>query len=158
LELLVMDVELCWTEVRIGILNGTDRRCRSLFRDRQPRYGAAGNWDDDIVGALAELVVAKALNLYPSFGPDPDTSDVGKYHVRATELDHGSLILHRDDPDDGAFLLVVGRPPRFRIVGWCYGHEGKIDAYWSDPTGKNRWAYFIPQGALRPGPFEDELP
>src|SRR3954467_14799984 len=96
-----MNVDLSWAEVRIGILNGTERRCRGLYRGRRPRYGATGNWDDDIVGALAELVVAKALNLYPSFGAEPDSTDVGdRFHVRSTTRLDGCLIVHNDDPDD----------------------------------------------------------
>ncbi len=63
-----------------------------------------------------------------------------------------SLILQPNKRDDWAYLLVDGsRHPRYEMIGWVWGHEGKQPKYWRDPVGQ-RGGYFIPADdpVLRP--------
>ena len=76
-------------------------------------------------------------------------SDVGHYEVRAIDQPNRSLILHKEDKDAAIFILVVlhgefGAWHSGELAGWLYGHEGKHQSYWRDPTGENRWAFFVP--------------
>jgi hypothetical protein len=59
----------------------------------------------------------------------------------------GRLILHDHDKDDQPYVLVVGTAPRFELVGWCFGRDGKRPEYVHDPQG-GRPAYFVPRAAL----------
>jgi hypothetical protein len=144
-----MDVELSWTEIRLGGLTGVDRRVRAIGLDRRRRFAQPVNWNDDIVGALAEIAVAKALDRYPSRGCQPDwAGDIGDYQVRATELPNGCLIVHEDDRDTACFILVVGTPPVLTIPGWILGADAKRPEWWR--TDVRCPAFFVPQHALHP--------
>lgn len=45
------------------------------------------------------------------------------------------LIVQPDDPDDWAYLLVRAHEhPKYHIVGWCWGREGKTVRI-TDPRG-----------------------
>jgi len=46
------------------------------------------------------------------------------------------------------FWLLCGTNGKYSIKGWILGAEGKRKEYWSDPTGKDRPAFFVPQSAL----------
>jgi len=145
-------VRLTWAEVRAAVYGGVDRHVRALARGRQPRYDAAlSAWDYDIVGAIGERAVSKALNLYHHDGSlDLDyDGDIGRYQVRARSRNDYDLVLHPNDLDDAVYLLVLlGGLPDADIAGWCYGRDGKQPAYWQTFTG--RPCYFVPRGVLHP--------
>lgn len=147
-----MRVELSWTELRLAVLMGGDRNIRTINDGRHRGGGQPeeDGWTDHITGAIAELAVAKAFNLYPSLGAKPDTveGDAGRFQVRSTTRLSGSLILQTYDGDDECFVLVVGRPPCLDIVGWIRGGDGKRPEWWR--TDVRYPAYFVPQAALRP--------
>jgi hypothetical protein len=151
-------VALDWGTVRAAAHYGVDRNIRAAAAGRQPRYFQRRNFDDDIWGAIGEATVSQALDVYwPCGRRGPDRAgDVGRYHVRTTSHPDGRLILHPDDPDDAAHLLVVPAPnlPEMRIVGWCWGYEGKKPEHWDSRTG--RPAFFVPRSVLRP--LEGETP
>jgi hypothetical protein len=102
----------------------------------------------DIEGAAGEMAVAKLANIYwnGNMG-NLKAADVGRLQVRTRSRDYYDLILHPTDPDDSAFILVVGKAPRFRIVGWIVARDGKLQKWWKDPAG-NRPAFFVPQSEL----------
>lgn len=84
--------------------------------------------------------------------------DTGKFEVRTTKYKTGRLILHPKDRDNCIFILVIGNifeNNSFDLVGWIMGKEGKQAQYWIDPTGRNRYAFFVPQEKLNP---MEELP
>ena len=55
--------------------------------------------------------------------------------------EHHRLCITPQCVTERAFLLVCGaQHPRYRILGWCWGHEAKVDRYWGDPgTGRPAW-------------------
>jgi hypothetical protein len=139
-------------EMTLALLVGGFRQVTNLRDGRRDRYGASPErgWQCHIEGAAGELAVAKWLNLYWSgqlgrlWAPD-----VGRLEVRTRSRDDYELLVHPDDPAAAVFVLVVGRMPTFRLVGWIRGAEATRRGRWDDPAG-GRPAYFVPQAALAP--------
>lgn len=99
------------------------------------------------MGAAAEHCVSVATGLPWTGnvnGPKPG-ADVGNcIGVRWADLAHKKLILHPDDGDDLKFVLVLGSEYPLKIVGWCYGREGKAAEFWRDDLTKVRYpAFFV---------------
>lgn len=77
--------------------------------------------------------------------------DVGGYvEVRYIERQGRRLIIHADSADDAPFVLVIVNPPRFELLGWQLAGDVKRKEFWSDPTGNDRPAYFVPRHVMRP--------
>lgn len=54
------------------------------------------------------------------------------------------LIIQPNAPDDWAYILVNGlNHPHYRLEGWMWGYEAKVEKYKWDPLG-GRPAYFVP--------------
>jgi len=166
-------VVLTWAEVAIAARIGEARTIRNRAKGNGHRHGKApgADWTTDIEAACAEVAAAKALGVYMPVTTTPDEDRHGDLgyglHVRSTQHDDGRLILHADDPDDGFYILVVGKAPTYELPGFIGGVDGKLDAHWSDPTGEDRPAFFIPQSdlipieglvALRPVPLPPDWP
>ena len=132
------------------------RQVTNLRDGRRDAHGAGeGGWQCHIEGALGELAVAKFLNVFWSgslgnLGAD----DVGVLQVRAAARDDSRLIVHAGDPDDRAFVLVVGRAPQLTLVGWMLGSTAKQTRWIDDPVRRRgcapRPAFFVPQTELHP--------
>jgi hypothetical protein len=146
-----MIVQLDFPEIEVAVTGGIRRRLRSMQRGLRDSAGFRGDkWEIDIEGAAAEYAAAKGLGVY--WSPKVDTfkaGDLGPVQIRLGLEDRYSLIIRPNDHDDDPFLLVVGRIPAFRLVGWVYGRDGKQDLYWKAPNGRPG-AWFLPQSALRP--------
>lgn len=145
-------VTLDWFEVSRGAQVGVQRQVLNLSQGKHDAHRFDGDpWSVHINGALAELAFAKATGRYwLALTKDPKTlpGDVGGDQIRSTSRSDGSLILHPEDSDEARFYLVVGTCPRYTIVGWVYGSEGKNRTFWREDTG--RPAFFVPQSQLRP--------
>ena len=133
---------------------GVMRRVRNIKAARVERRAAidikaADGWVRDIEGALGEVALAKALNVFIADHGDMKCPDVGDVDVRMTMHENGRLIIHPDDPDDRAFYLVTGAYGDYVVRGWIRGGDAKRDEWWTDPSG-GRPAYFVPQDALTP--------
>lgn len=77
-------------------------------------------------------------------------TDVSGVEVRSTTHATGSLILHPKDKDEAPFVLVTcPERPLYRLVGWCWGREGKRPSLWRD-VGYGRPCYYVKQRLLRP--------
>jgi hypothetical protein len=150
-------------EMILGGLCGLMRAASAIFKKRENRARGIdddGNiWTRHVEGALAELAVAKALNVFwaGAAGDDwrrtkPDGGDVGKLQVRsrnANYLDQKMrLIVQHKDRADEDFLLVVGRAPTYRLVGWINAGEAKRHEEWIANPGNFGEAWFVPQEAL----------
>jgi hypothetical protein len=151
-----MIIALTWAEMQIAYMVAGQRRIMNMKKRLPGKYGAPekeGSEELDLIAARGEMAVAKALNLYWSGTVgDYGAIDVGGcVEVRSRTKDWHALILHPEDQDDLPFVLAdVSAPPNIRLVGWLYGKEGKSDRFWSDPSGKNRPAFFIEQKHLHP--------
>lgn len=154
-----MTVALTLDEARAAYRVGLERHAAARARGGTHLYG----WNDpdpakirhaDCVAAVAEALVAKTLGrpwLSAGLVPDdPRAGDVaGGVHVRHTELERGSLILHESDVDELVGVLVVGVDPRaLRVAGWITNADGKDARFWRDDV--RHPAYFVPQRELAP--------
>jgi hypothetical protein len=148
-----VEITLSETEMQIAAFVRCKRGIQNLIVGRKDRNGARREecWQYHVDGAFGEIVVAQWRNNYwcGNLG-DLDADDVDDKQVRMTIRHDGRLIIHDYDNDDKPYILVTGPGPKFVVRGWIYGREGKQKEYWCDPTGKGRFAYFVPQSALRP--------
>jgi hypothetical protein len=151
-----MIITLTWAEMMTAYHIASQRRIMNMRKGLAGRYGAPegdGSEELDIISTRGEMAVAKGLNLYWSGSVgDYGAVDVGGLvEVRTRTKDWHSLIIHPNDKDWAPYVLVdASDPPRMRLVGWVLGVDGKSDKFWSDPSKKNRPAYFIEQSELRP--------
>ena len=129
-------VELEAHEVRHAVLVGVGRTLAARSQHRRPRYVGSITFLGDIVGAVGELVVAKALGVYwaPNVGGnDHATGDVDGLQVRATMRTPPRLpIRETDQPADQVFVLVIGQPPGMSIAGWLRAGDAKRAEWWDD--------------------------
>ena len=106
----------------------------------------------DFAGALGEVAVAKAFNLWWTAVLDVGSGDVGDMvEVRAAfKRPRFGLCIHPDDEDDLPFVCVdLSCLPAVSLVGWDYARACKNQEWWADPTGTGRPAFFKPPGLLR---------
>lgn len=149
------------TMAMIGTV-GIFRQIQNVSNDRKQAHGAGEkySWQMHIEGCMGEYCTSKYLNRFwdGKLG-DLGAGDVGKIETRtaggATGLEKGDihdrrLRLHKPDKDNSPFVHVTGVNGYYRMHGWLYGHEGKKDEYWKDPTGNNRKAFFVDNNKLRP--------
>lgn len=145
-------VRLDYHEFLFAATVGCMRQIENIMAGRHDMYGAApgDGWALHVRGACGELAVAKVLGKYWSGNlGDLKAADVGPYQVRHSARPGAPLRLHRRDRDQDVFLLVTGDPPNLCVRGWLQACEGKVEGFWSDPTGQDRPAYFVPQEFLR---------
>lgn len=147
-------IELNPYEIEVACLVGVQRQIENIFKGADPAYGAgtANDWQFHIEGCLGEMALAKKLGCYWDGKGVKRAPDVGDVDVRTTHLVRGRLILHPEDPDDRFFCLMTGVNGRYTYRGGIFAGEGKQEAYWEDPQGTNRPAFFVPQNQLRPRP------
>lgn len=148
-----VDVRLSWAEVQRAACIGVARHFTARAKGRQNNgEWTAGEWTSDVLGAWGECAVAKAAGLYwPIDDNEPDGAgpDVGDWHVRTRSKANDELGIKPKDRDEDRFVLVVQlQVPTFRIVGWCFAHEGRRDEY--AMVAKGQRTYFVPHRQLRP--------
>jgi hypothetical protein len=142
---------LTFDELEIAAHAGTDRELRALRLGRKHRYGYApvANWTTHIEAAIAEATAAKWRGY--KWVPTADTDAAGDIapgvQVRHSLRLDGHMPLHPPDPADHAYVFVVGAGLGQRIVGWCWGYEGKQERYWR--ADLERPCFFVPQSVLR---------
>jgi hypothetical protein len=146
-----MQIKLSHAEMMQAAVMGVIRNLQNLRDKLNPMYGAGAeaDWQLHIEGVLGEYALAKALGVFYNaheFG----SVDVGAWQVRTTSRKAGRLIVHPRDRDDHRFVLITGVNGTYTVRGWIEGREAKSPQYWSDPTGKGRHAFFVPQEALNP--------
>jgi hypothetical protein len=141
-------------EARMAALSAVDRVVESLIElNRRETYGSARNttvWSRHIEGAMGEYAVSKVTGRHwPGAGIVFDQNIPKDTGVSTTAYENGRLIVHPESPDNCAFWLVTGCIGVYTIRGWIRGWEAKQKKYWSDPSHKDRPAYFVPVEALR---------
>lgn len=143
-------IVLSHTEKMSAAMIGVMRHLDNTEANRDHLWGGDKNmgWQYHIEGAMGECAVAKHLGMFWSCGVRGD-DDVGEYQVRTTDESWKKLILHPEDEDNKRYYLVTGLNGTYSIRGWILCRDGKQKQWWQDPTKKNRWAFFVPQSALR---------
>jgi hypothetical protein len=146
-----MEVELTKYELMMGAYVGISRQASSLARKLRSKMPVDNPWQIHVEGALGEVAVAKALNLYWDGSVDtwkaPDIGDHIQVRCRSKEGD--ALIVRDGDSDTEVFILVTGQAPKYTVRGWLTGAEAKQEKWISNPGGRGA-AFFVPQSELRP--------
>lgn len=144
-------LRLTSVEMRRGADCGVNRQIASMQTESEDAYGGDGSngFQKHIIGAQCELAVAKMLDRYwPGTVNRHGEADIGTdIEVRGTDLPHGQLILHRKNPDDRFYYLVIASGHEFNVVGWIVGEAGKREAFWKEYV-PGRPAFFVPQRLL----------
>lgn len=153
---MTMSITLTEHEVIMGSQVGLNRRIRSEFGGLKNNHGYTGKnqWDIDIEGAIAEMIVAKTLGLYwdgsiDVFKRGDINDEVSWIEVRWIDSREKRLIVRPDDPDDRVFILVMGHCPKYRIVGYISGAQAKEVGSLESPNDRPP-AYFVTWENLRP--------
>lgn len=150
-------IKLTRQEMRTAAYTGVERNLSALVNKLPTSYGATERkteWQNHVVGAIAEYAVAKFLNVY--WNPAVDINfqeligDVQNYQVRATTWPQGCLLLHPKDKDEAPFILAVIESNIVTLKGWLYGYEGKAIG-----EIKEFGTYWVSQNKLHP---MDRLP
>lgn len=135
---------------------GVRRTVYAIAKGMQATYGGLrpgdpGAFDNHILGAMSEYAVAQWLNLFwDGHVGQIDCSDVGNcVEVRTIRRRELRMIAHDDDSSIAPFVLVLGEPPNFTLLGWLRGSDAKQPKYRDDPAG-GRPAFFVPLSDLRP--------
>lgn len=149
---MIIELDICDIEVAKTIANL--RQEESKKKGLKNNHGFNPSEEEDrqknINGAAAELAVAKWLNIYfvGSVNTFKEIPDVGRFEIRHTELDNGSLIVRKPDPDDRRYILVTGKLPKLNIRGWLLGADAK-KTQWCRDYGGRPPAWFVPQNGLK---------
>jgi hypothetical protein len=105
----------------------------------------------DFGGALGEIALSKAFNLWWTAPLDVGTGDVGDLieSRAAWKRPRWGLRITKEDKPELPFVCVdLSCLPTVSIVGWDYARECKRDEWWGDPTGRGG-AYWKPTDQLR---------
>jgi len=135
----------CFDAAQVGLVRRIVS-CNKGFADRKKQCNT--NWEQDIEGAIGEMVLAKHLNIKWNKGVNTfHDPDVGSFQVRTTQYLNGKLIVRAWDSDDDVYVLVVGTYPKYYICGGIRGKDAKQDKWKLNPNGTG-YAWFIPQPSL----------
>ena len=133
----------------IGIGIGLLRQRNGQTRGANHREGFRGDpWENHIEGACAEIAAYLAINYFwsPSvYKTKEEGGDGGPYEVRRRSKPDHDLNFRPGDPVDRPYILVIGRMPRFRVVGWAWGYEIKQPQYWQADVPGCSDGWFLPQ-------------
>lgn len=149
-------VTLTWYEMRLAAGVGLERQLSAMRDGRPDRHGFTGDgWSIHVHGAGGELAFAKAAGVYWAGHVDVfSVPDVGTVHVRTRSGDGGreDLIVRSEDPEDCAYVLVVGHIPTFSVVGWIDGRSARRPE-WVKNYGGRPPAWFVPRAETRSFPI-----
>ena len=144
-------IKLNYLEVHLASQIGMMRQEISLQKGLKDSHGFDGEngWSIHIEGAGGEMAVAKYANTYwmGSVNTFKKINDVGKVEVRTRSRDYYDLLIRNDDKNEDVFVLVVGKIPDFKIVGWLKGKDAKKPE-WLKTYANREAAYFVPQSEL----------
>ena len=111
-------------------------------------------WQVNIEGAMGELAAAKYLRTYweGSINKHADADVGGFIEVRTCSYDNGWLWVWPKDADDRLVVLVCGRSPTFKVVGWIKAGDAKRGDWWQHdgaPNNRKRAkCWFVPPEEL----------
>lgn len=148
-----MKVKLTWAEMLHGAQIGVMRHLKNRILDRRrDGYGLDSlGWNENVHGALGELALAKALNVYwqSTTGGHNKRPDVGGYEVKTICERNHRLIVRDNDADEKMVALVYGRDDEFEIMGWIRCGDAKRVASIESHQGREP-QYYVDQRHLKP--------
>ena len=145
-------IELTNADVLLAGLGGLMRRLHAIRKGRRDPTGAraAEKWGHDVVGALGEYAICKALGLHwDATVGRLDAADAGRLEVRCTTYLRGHLILHPRDHPDRSYILTLLHDTTIHTPGWLPGSVGMSPQY-LQADARHGEAYYIPQADLYP--------
>ncbi len=137
-------VDLTPTELLMGQTIGTMRQATiELSHNKTCQRYAEG-----VLGALGEIAVAKALNMFwdSSLNTFKSRGDVGDVEVRTTTRVPPivSLYVTNQDHDDRRFVLVSQVNERtYDLLGWMAGSEAKQRGVYESKAAGRAPAYWL---------------
>jgi hypothetical protein len=146
-------VELAWFEVAIGSEVGRLRQLNAMKKGSKPSHSYNREpWADHINGACGELAVAKALGIYfpGSVGTYGQPDLPHQIQVKTRSEHWQELALRETDNSQHRYVLVTGKAPSFRLVGWAQGNQFRIPQYRKYMDENRPPAWVIPHEALWP--------
>jgi hypothetical protein len=146
----MIPIELSWAELWLAINAGVLRRLNGVRNHREEPYGArpAAAWNDDINGCIAELALAKYLDIFWSGTVGRlDLPDVGRLQVRSKTEEGHRLVVLRSDKDAQVFVSVLVGIPVCHLCGWMLARDAKR-AEWLLPAADKPDRFFVPNGCL----------
>jgi hypothetical protein len=154
------DVTLTSDELWQAVVVGAQRRIACITRRKTAQHyddPQGQEWSTEIEACAAELAVAKWRNVYWSggvFDAGRAEYDAGEgRQVRHTAHPRGRLIIYPEDNPQDKVMLVTGKSPVYRLVGWLFAGEaqqvGKDHEWWLKPDNKRSPSWWVPQDKLR---------
>lgn len=143
---------------QIGVMRNVASHQLKLPRtNRNEDQNNDHQWETDINGALAEMVVAKAHGVYwlPTVNVGKK-ADVGMVQVRSNTRKNGHLIIRERDVKNEIYLLVICRNPSFTIAGWMWSDHAKQDRFYRPANKDGVAAWWVDQSALEQSPLPEE--
>lgn len=150
-------VKLTYGEAVSSSEVGRTRQLEAILQGLKDNHGCKikDNWEFSIQSAGSECAAAKFLKMYWNSGvntfKDPDIDP--DIQVRWIRYYSDRLIIRKDDNPEEFFILVFGRIPNFKIIGWIKGKDGMQEKWYTTFEEGREKAYFVPQRELHPFPI-----
>jgi len=153
-----MKIELTACEMAIAnVVAAMRTTCNRAAGIAENKIGSHSSYQMDVDGFAAELAFCKATNLHPDFvvknqrlTHDCITHDGKTIDVKTTRYESGRLLVtpNKKDCSTQFYVLVIGTPPAFRIIGYASKEEVFAARNYRELNG--RWSYILEQSQLRP--------
>ncbi len=141
-------VKMSTQEMYLAGVVGLRRNIESIHSGRKPRFPESVSGElfgFHILGAMAEMVVAKYLDKYWECHINHfESGDLGEYEIRYSMRSD----LKIRERDTGIVISVTGKPPEFIIAGWADASEAK-KKYTATSPREGPPAYFVPHADLQ---------
>ena len=151
-----MKIELTACEMAIAnVVAAMRTTCNRAAGIAENKIGSHSSYQMEVDGFAAELAFCKATNLHPDFvvknqrlTHDCITHDGKTIDVKTTRCESGRLLVtpNKKDCSTQFYVLVIGTPPAFRIIGFA-SKEEVFDAR-NYRKFNGRWSYILEQSQL----------
>jgi len=151
-----MRIELTACEMAIAnVVAAMRTTCNRAAGIVERKIGGHSSYQMDVDGFAAELAFCKAMNLCADFvvanqslTHDCVAHDGKTIDVKSTRYETGRLLVtpNKQDCTTQLYVLVVGAPPSFRIIGYASKDEVFDARNYREFNG--RWSYILEQSQL----------
>jgi hypothetical protein len=128
-------VTLNENQLEAAAIGGVRRRIHGITQGRRSTHPETPDhkqnwWQSDIIGAIGEFAVAKALGEIwnPTIG-EVNRKDVGEFEVRTTEQPTPLLRFRGHNDPASKYILCSYRGNQVLIQGWLPGHTVQALGY-----------------------------